>query len=192
MTLQTELDSMFEQAITGQWDVQHLEDRHGLFGGLSPEKACFIGSVCAFDALNDVRNEKQVSDASAHLALEAFTELDDFHDFGKIYRDNNDSAVRRLIVARHFWQMRIAGDISGHMFVSAEPENHDLVGVIDVNPTLWRIDKLPEDDGFIEVGGLFVAQTTLIESVDPEPEDEITNPSVVRYLSSHRFFEPAA
>lgn len=171
MTLREEISSMHEMAHMGEWDVVHLEDRDALFDGpISPEKACFIGSVCARDALDDLKEKKSVSESSAATSFEAFTELDAYYNFSELLQQEEISSIglKRLVVAKMFWEMRTSGQINGHMFVSAERDNHDLVGEIDGKPTVWRIcDTRQQLNGYhlaTKTGGMLVAKMPFIET----------------------------
>lgn len=162
---------MVEMSAIGVWNLENIEDRERLFNEhISPEKACFIGAVCAYDALREVYAGEKVSLAATHVALESLSALDAEHDFSAILEEDDSSAVSRLILARYFWRERVSGKTDGHMFVSAEPEGHDLVGELGERPTLWKIvetaDDIVEGDLLIRAGNLLVAQTTLLETED--------------------------
>lgn len=169
MTLRDEIGSMQELATMGDWSVECLEDRDRLFDDpISPEKACFIGSVCAHDALEDLRELGSVSNSSATASLEAFTELDAEYNFSELIQEVPSLGLKRLMVAKSFWSMRVSGNTNGYMFVSAEQNDYDLVGEIDMNPVAWKIcDTSQQLNGYdlaMRTGSMLVASVPFVEA----------------------------
>lgn len=191
MTLRDEIGSMHEIAHMGDWDVAHLEDRDALFNDpISPEKACFIGSVCAHDALDDLKELRPVSDYSAATSLEAFAELDAYYNFSELLEEIPSVGIKRLIVAKLFWEMRTSGQITGHMFVSAERDDHDLVGEIDGQPTVWKIcDTRQQLNGYdlaTRTGGMLVAGMPFFETPEETAQAESNQSRLPRAMSFSR------
>ncbi|MCA9343185.1 hypothetical protein KC950_04210 [Candidatus Saccharibacteria bacterium] len=189
MTLSSELHSIDELSSTGDWDLYTLEDREGLFEGpISPEKACFIGSVCTQDALEDLRTSDSVTKHSVIAAADAFNELDKDVDFNDKLKNLPSVGLHRLIVAKDFWNRRRAGDTNGHMFISPEPDGHDLVGKIDGKPTVWRIfenrKQLNGYDMAAEVGSLSVAKFPFVGEEDLVIQNTSTS-GISDYLLRH-------